>query len=76
MNKKLSSLETIFLPGNPIHSHISSSLIRELAFNQTSLDELVPPALEEKKNPSEIQKGNHQTLTMRTLSEWIKFCVI
>lgn len=48
MNKKLSSLETIFLPGNPIHSHISSSLIRELAFNQTSLDELVPPALEEK----------------------------
>lgn len=48
MNKKLSGLETIFLPGNPLHAHISSSLIRELGFNQASLEGLVPPSLEEK----------------------------
>lgn len=48
MNKKLAEIETIFLPGNPLHAHISSSLIRELAFNQSTLEGLVPPSIEER----------------------------
>ena len=42
MNKKLSGIETLLLPGNPLYAPISSSLIRELAFNQAPLDQLVP----------------------------------
>jgi pantetheine-phosphate adenylyltransferase len=42
MNKQLSGIETFLLPGNPLYAPISSSLIRELAFNQAPLDQLVP----------------------------------
>jgi pantetheine-phosphate adenylyltransferase len=48
MNKQLSGLETVFLLCNPLYAHISSSLIRELAFNNTRLHQLVPSVIEEK----------------------------
>lgn len=48
MNKQLSGLETVFLPCNPLYAHISSSLIRELAFNHARLHQLVPASIEEK----------------------------
>jgi pantetheine-phosphate adenylyltransferase len=47
MNKQLSGIETVLLPGNPLYAHISSSLIRELAFNQKRLHSLVPASIEE-----------------------------
>lgn len=47
MNKQLSGIETVLLPGNPLYAHISSSLIRELAFNQKRLHSLVPALIEE-----------------------------
>lgn len=47
MNKQLSGIETVLLPGNPLYAHISSSLIRELAFNQKRLHSLVPSLIEE-----------------------------
>ncbi|MBS0649337.1 MAG: pantetheine-phosphate adenylyltransferase [Verrucomicrobia bacterium] len=46
-NKQLSEIETLFLPGNPLYAHISSSLIRELAFNNMRLHQLVPALIEE-----------------------------
>jgi len=42
MNKKLSGIETIFIPGNPNLAHISSSLVRELAYHGAKLGDLVP----------------------------------
>jgi pantetheine-phosphate adenylyltransferase len=48
MNRELSGIETIFLPGKPQFSHFSSSLIRELGENGVRLDKLVSPLIEEK----------------------------
>lgn len=31
MNRRLSGVETVFLPGDPRHAHVSSSLVREVA---------------------------------------------
>ncbi len=45
MNKQMSGIETLLLPGNALYAHISSSLIRELAFNHAQLDQLVPPGI-------------------------------
>jgi len=42
MNKKLSGIETVFIPGNPNLAHISSSLVRELAYHGAKLGNLVP----------------------------------
>lgn len=43
MNKKLnSSCETLFIPCNPEFSFISSSLIKEIYYNNGKLDGLVP----------------------------------
>ena len=48
MNKTISGVETVLLPGNPLYAHISSSLIRELAFNKADLSRLVPAAIADK----------------------------
>lgn len=42
MNKKLSGIETVFIPGNPNLAHISSSVVRELAYHGAKLGDLVP----------------------------------
>lgn len=46
MNQQLAGIETVFIPGNPLYAHLSSSLIRELAYNQASLQQCVPAPLE------------------------------
>jgi pantetheine-phosphate adenylyltransferase len=42
MNRHLSGLETIFLPGDPSWGHVSSSLVREVAMNGGDVHDLVP----------------------------------
>ena len=46
-NKTLSGVETVFFLASEKTSHISSSLIRELCFNNSRLLEFVPPSIEE-----------------------------
>lgn len=46
-NRKLSGIETVFLMADEKHSHISSSLIRELAYHKSRLTEFVPSSIEE-----------------------------
>lgn len=42
MNKHLSGLETVFLPGDPRFEHVSSSLIKEVAAHGGDVGDLVP----------------------------------
>ena len=51
MNKKMApQLETIFILTSERYSYLSSTLIKELASYQTSLEALVPPQVEEALN--------------------------
>lgn len=45
MNKHLTELETIFVPGNPRFEHVSSSLIKEVHANGGDIDGLVPASV-------------------------------
>lgn len=45
MNRHLSGLETVFLPGEPRFEHVSSSLVKEVARNGGDVADLVPPAV-------------------------------
>ncbi len=45
MNKHLSELETIFVPGNPRFEHVSSSLIKEVHANGGDIEGLVPASV-------------------------------
>ncbi len=45
MNRHLSGLETVFLPGAPQHAHVSSSLVKEVARHGGDVSDLVPPAV-------------------------------
>ena len=45
MNKHLSELETIFVPGNPEFEHVSSSLIKEVHAGGGDIEGLVPTAV-------------------------------
>ena len=45
MNKHLSELETIFVPGNPEYEHVSSSLIKEVHAGGGNIEGLVPSAV-------------------------------
>lgn len=45
MNRHLTGLETVFLPGEPRYEHISSSLVKEVARNGGDVADLVPPAV-------------------------------
>lgn len=45
MNRHLTDLETIFLPGDPRFEHVSSSLIREVHALGGDVSELVPAAV-------------------------------
>jgi pantetheine-phosphate adenylyltransferase len=42
MNRHLSGVETVFLPGDPRFSHVSSSLIKEVAAGGGDITGLVP----------------------------------
>lgn len=42
MNRRLSGLETVFLPGDPALGHISSSLVKEVAAHGGDVTGLVP----------------------------------
>lgn len=42
MNRHLTGLETVFLPGDPRFEHVSSSLIKEVAAHGGDVSELVP----------------------------------
>ncbi len=43
MNRHLTGLETVFLPGAPEFEHVSSSLIKEVASHGGDVSGLVPP---------------------------------
>lgn len=45
MNKQLSGVETVFLPAEPAHAHISSTIVRELIANKADVRALVPMVL-------------------------------
>jgi pantetheine-phosphate adenylyltransferase len=45
MNRHLTGLETVFLPGEPRYEHVSSSLIKEVAGYGGDVSGLVPPAV-------------------------------
>ncbi len=54
MNRHLSGVNTVFLPTNPEFSHISSSLVKEIAKLGGSIDGLVPVSVAaelEKQDP-------------------------
>jgi pantetheine-phosphate adenylyltransferase len=42
MNRHLSDLETVFLPGDPTLEHVSSSLVKEVAAHGGDVTGLVP----------------------------------
>lgn len=56
MNRYLSGLETVFLPGDPTLAHVSSSLAREIAVHGGNVTGLVPdvvvPRLLERLGPA------------------------
>ncbi len=45
MNRHLTGLETVFIPGNPALQHVSSSLVKEVAAHGGDVRGLVPDAV-------------------------------
>ena len=45
MNRHLTGLETVFLPGGPALEHVSSSLVKEVAAHGGDVSGLVPDAV-------------------------------
>ena len=50
MNRHLKNIETIFIPGDPLYEHISSSLVREVHSLGGDVEGLVPTAVLEALN--------------------------
>lgn len=50
MNRHLKNIETIFIPGDPLYEHISSSLVREVHSLGGDIEGLVPTAVLEALN--------------------------
>lgn len=50
MNRHLKNIETIFIPGDPLYEHISSSLVREVHSLGGDVEGLVPAAVLEALN--------------------------
>jgi pantetheine-phosphate adenylyltransferase len=48
MNRHLTGLETVFLPGDPRFEHVSSSLVKEVAGHGGDVSELVPAGVWER----------------------------
>lgn len=45
MNRAMTGVETVFLPAEPGHAHISSSIVRELVANKADVSAFVPAAV-------------------------------
>lgn len=45
MNRAMTGVETVFLPAEPAHAHISSTIVRELLANKADVSAFVPPAV-------------------------------
>ena len=45
MNRHLTGVETVFLPGDPRFEHVSSSLVKEVAGHGGAVTGLVPDAV-------------------------------
>jgi pantetheine-phosphate adenylyltransferase len=62
MNRHLTGLETVFLPGKPEYEHVSSSLVKEVAGHGGNVSGLVPESvlarLLERVRPVGHTKGN------------------
>ncbi|MFC0543753.1 pantetheine-phosphate adenylyltransferase [Kutzneria chonburiensis] len=48
MNHQLSEVETLFMPTNPLHSFLSSSLVKEVATYQGDVAHLLPELVHER----------------------------
>ncbi|WP_402469060.1 pantetheine-phosphate adenylyltransferase [Isoptericola aurantiacus] len=47
MNRHLSGVETVFVPGDQRYAHVASSLVKDIARHGGPIDDLVPPAAAE-----------------------------
>jgi pantetheine-phosphate adenylyltransferase len=47
MNRHLSGVETVFLPGEQRYAHVASSLVKDIARHGGPIDDLVPPVAAE-----------------------------
>ncbi|WP_418276443.1 pantetheine-phosphate adenylyltransferase [Isoptericola jiangsuensis] len=47
MNRHLTGLETVFLPGDQRYAHVASSLVKDIARHGGPIDDLVPPVAAE-----------------------------
>jgi pantetheine-phosphate adenylyltransferase len=45
MNKRVSGVDTLFIPSGSSHSYVASKLIREIARYQGDITSMVPPAV-------------------------------
>lgn len=45
MNRHLTGVETVFLPGDQRYAHVASSLVRDIARYGGPIDDLVPPGV-------------------------------
>jgi pantetheine-phosphate adenylyltransferase len=45
MNRAMGGIETVFLPAEPAHAHISSTIVRELIGNKADVSAFVPKAV-------------------------------
>ncbi|WP_169164926.1 pantetheine-phosphate adenylyltransferase [Cellulomonas taurus] len=45
MNRHLSGVETVFVPGDPALAHVASSLVKDVARHGGPIDDLVPPGV-------------------------------
>ncbi|GAA5057131.1 pantetheine-phosphate adenylyltransferase [Nocardia callitridis] len=45
MNKKIGGVETFFIAANPVYSHLSSSLIKEVATFGGDVSDMLPPVV-------------------------------
>lgn len=45
LNRHLSGVETVFVPGDGALAHVASSLVKDVARHEGSIDDLVPPGV-------------------------------
>lgn len=50
MNSSLTGVDTLFIPTNPVHSYIASSLVKEIARNRGDVSALVPGPVRDRLN--------------------------
>lgn len=65
MNRRLGGVETVLLPSDPRHAHLSSSLVREIARYGGELAGAVPASVERalrerNRATSSLRRGSHE----------------